>query len=890
MTRPTSVVADLALALGTGLAAWLSLGTVGFGSAAGDRLGFLPLSPATVLVAGGIAFIAGAVLWSGAARTPFSLLVLTGLPWLPSRVPSAFLIWSGPILIAVWLTVALLIVRSLTKVRPRVFSEAGWSSATGAPLRAGLVACLVFAAAAWRVAPSRPGGDEPHYLIITQSLLLDGDLQIENNHRRGDYQAYYGGELAPHYVRTGRGGAIYSIHAPGLPAIVLPAFALGGYRGVVAFLVLLAAAGSALAWWVSWLATRNVPAAWFGWAAVTLSITAVFHSFSVYPDGLAGVLTLTGVWALLRAEKGDSPPFPFDSGKRGTVPFFWHGVALAVMPWLHSRLAVLATTAGAVILLRLSRLPHAAAKAVAFLSIPAASALLWLGYFIAVYGAPDPSAPYGAGEIGSIVWIPGGLAGLFFDQRFGLFPYAPVLVFAIAGFIPMLLGPATRRLALELLFVMVPYLLTVGQFPMWWGGNSAPARFFIPLLPALCVPAAVFWTKVQARRSRLVPLAALGFTVLATAIVVTVDRGRLAFNTRDAPALWLEWLSTTANLARGAPAWARDGVPLFARDILVWTAAMVLAVLAALRTFRRFSHSAHPVLLTWALAAAVMVAATIVWTLHGVDGRAVVPAQLQLVRVLASPHGGVIVDLERPRTVALASLLPRFRIDVTRPMLQGRTGRDGTLFQLPRIPAGQYRLVPPPTARGWLMVGIGRDQFSLHTTPLPIEAIDLDFPIGVRAIVIRGDEDARRTVSSMTIEPRTILPSDSWPTEIARTAVKYQSAAVFFLDDRSFPEPEGFWIGGARSTAFVVRPDQRARSVSLVFRNGPVPNHAVLESRGDRTDLEFGPGDERRIAVPVDPARGACAIGVRVIGGFRPSAEDASSRDTRFLGLYVRIE
>ena len=43
-----------------------------------------------------------------------------------------------------------------------------------------------------------------------------------------------------------------------------------------------------------------------------------------------------------------------------------------------------------------------------FLSVPAVSAILWVGYFIAIYGAPDPSAPYGPGEIGSFAFVPGG--------------------------------------------------------------------------------------------------------------------------------------------------------------------------------------------------------------------------------------------------------------------------------------------------------------------------------------------------------------------------------------------------------------------------------------------------------------------------------------------------
>ena len=144
---------------------------------------------------------------------------------------------------------------------------------------AGALAFAIFAFAAWQVSPSVPGGDEPHYLVITQSLLLDGDLKIENNHTRGDYQVYYAGRLAPHYVRRGANGEIYSIHAPGVSALVAPAFAVGGYHGVVLFLLVLAACGSALAWHVAWLASGQPSAAWFGWAAVTLSATTIFHSF-----------------------------------------------------------------------------------------------------------------------------------------------------------------------------------------------------------------------------------------------------------------------------------------------------------------------------------------------------------------------------------------------------------------------------------------------------------------------------------------------------------------------------------------------------------------------------------------------------------------------------------
>ena len=72
---------------------------------------------------------------------------------------------------------------------------------------------------------------------------------------------------------------------PGCPRSSRRRLRLAGYRGVVFLLLVLAACGSALAWHLAWLASGSRGAAWFGWAAVTLSATTIFHSFTVYPDG-----------------------------------------------------------------------------------------------------------------------------------------------------------------------------------------------------------------------------------------------------------------------------------------------------------------------------------------------------------------------------------------------------------------------------------------------------------------------------------------------------------------------------------------------------------------------------------------------------------------------------
>ena len=185
-----------------------------------------------------------------------------------------------------------------------------------------------------------PSGDEPHYLVIAESLLRDGDLRIENNHASRGYLAYVDGELKPDYLRRGRDGQIYSIHAPGLPALVLPAFAAAGYPGVVLFLALLSAAGAALAWRAAFEVTKDVAAAWVGWAAVALSAPFFFQAFTVFPDAPAAVIVMGVVYALVREGWLTS------AGRLAIV-----GAALAALPWLHTRYALIAAAAAIVVVL-----------------------------------------------------------------------------------------------------------------------------------------------------------------------------------------------------------------------------------------------------------------------------------------------------------------------------------------------------------------------------------------------------------------------------------------------------------------------------------------------------------------------------------------------------------
>ena len=150
----------------------------------------------------------------------------------------------------------------------------------------------------WAVAPQHPDGDEPHYLVITQSFS-----KITTSRSRTPS----GGRLSRVRERTAQAGLSQAREdRPDLfdsraraAAIVAPAFALFGYPGVLAALCLMGAAASALAWLIAWRVTGDQAASWFGWAAVALSVPFFFHASALFPDGLGAVLTLVSLLPLV---------------------------------------------------------------------------------------------------------------------------------------------------------------------------------------------------------------------------------------------------------------------------------------------------------------------------------------------------------------------------------------------------------------------------------------------------------------------------------------------------------------------------------------------------------------------------------------------------------------
>lgn len=388
-----------------------------------------------------------------------------------------------------------------------VFLPAGSSFLlfSGPPLFAFALAGAALAAARWGRCPHRsallpafiviyslvayeaqtrvgPDGDEPQYLMVAESLVRDHDLALEQDFKEARYTAFFSRPLEPHFRIRGPQGEIYSLHAVGLPVLILPAYAVAGYPGASFFMALLAAflvreirrlvrevtGDERLAEGVAWL--------------VGLTPPVIHFAGLIFTEIPAALLLCLGLRSAV-----------FGRTARATLIA---AVCAAALPWLNVRYAILSL---AVVLALSWRLWRESApvvspaqlvrRALAPASILIGSALVMGWYHFELWGFFDPRRVYGKRREFSLDVLPEGLPGLFFDQEFGLFVYAPIFVLSLAAFRE--LWRRQRGLAVAALFAASGVIATASVWPMWRGGFNPPSRFLVPLVSILAVTLAL---------------------------------------------------------------------------------------------------------------------------------------------------------------------------------------------------------------------------------------------------------------------------------------------------------------------------------------------------------------------------------------------------------------
>lgn len=383
-------------------------------------------------------------------------------------------------------------------------------------------------------------GDEPYYVLVAESILRDGDLDLRNQY--ADPSASFAGrsDLVPQMGDpTGPGGEQYSRHEPFLSLLLVPGLALAGLWGAMATIAIMAA--FAIRSLVKLLAEGGLAPVVVArvWPLVAFAPPFLFYAYRIWPEAPAA-LALTE--ALRSAGK-----------RRWGWMLFW----LAALSLLKIRFALVAIVLIAIVIYRARRSVRFALVALLVAAVPMVLAWLMTG---------NPLNIHLASELTLGPWwkYPRGAFGLLLDAQAGLLFQAP---FWFAGLFGLLLFrkelPEPVRWGAA---AAIPYLILLSPRDEWHGGWAPPLRYLTVFMPLFAAGSSLL-----ARRAAgwMAPVGIASFILVVHGLAWP---WRL-FHIANGEAVAGEWLSARwgADFSRLLPSFVRP-------NAAAWAAAVVLAL------------------------------------------------------------------------------------------------------------------------------------------------------------------------------------------------------------------------------------------------------------------------------------------------------------------------
>jgi hypothetical protein len=341
-------------------------------------------------------------------------------------------------------------------------------------------------------------GDEPHYLIMARSVMLDGDFALWNNYQEDALTGEIYGPITPHAYTDQVAWLPY--HSVGLALLLAGPFRYVGLDGVrltlIAFSALLPLS---IALWLP----RRVPLSVGLLLACSMALSVPFGygAFRVYPDLPAASIVTAAVLLCVAFESGTVIPL-----------WVWIGLWTLVgfLPWLQSRfLATWALLVGAGVVLALGA-SAARRRALLIGVVPAIAGVAALCAFnLAHYGSAlgPPRWHELTRSPARAVMV---FLGLHLDQSQGLFLQQPLWLLGLLGIVPFARAKPLMAawLALVYLSIITPGAMQMGRY----GGAGPVGRYAWAAAFLWIVPLAYLFEVCRER----------GLRWLRRAVVVTV--------------------------------------------------------------------------------------------------------------------------------------------------------------------------------------------------------------------------------------------------------------------------------------------------------------------------------------------------------------------------------
>ncbi len=452
----------------------------------------------------------------GSAVVALPLFVLMELAW-PRTFP--LWIWFGLFFVG-WIAI-----RAVLFFRPLWRAMAAAIPSRAASIRVGVGSLLVYGLLVPWVTQTLPlAGDEPHYLLITHSVLVDHDFDLRNNYERGDYRSFHPGHLSV----QGSGESV-SAHGVGFPLLLLPAYAVGGRLGATWLVAGLAALLSLNIYWFCLELSGSPRASLQAWALSAFTVPVMTFAHQLFPEIAAALATLYA-YRRFRAH-----PLPAARARLGGI-LATFGLILVKIRYAPIALALWAH----LVLRRLRDERHGWRWALPLLAFAVALPLADLAWF-------DGSilmARFGDASQWPGLLLPNryhliGAVGLLFDQKAGLLFYAPVYVFGLLGVALLLREHRSDGVVIAGVSGFYLYLLLGHAREHWHGEFSPSPRYLVVLLPLLAGPMALAFERCRGRVFGAVRIGLSLYSLAIAATLVLVPRWRFRTKTGQNTILYM---------------------------------------------------------------------------------------------------------------------------------------------------------------------------------------------------------------------------------------------------------------------------------------------------------------------------------------------------------------
>lgn len=346
----------------------------------------------------------------------------------------------------------------------------------------GIIFCIIFSLllVVRQIDAKGLNGDQIHYLIMSQSIVEDTDLDLKNNYSNKTYNSFYNDSVNPH-IPTRQfnldSPTMYSLHNPGLPILISILWPFLGYKSGILVMVFFSTSLLLLTYIWSFNLTKDKL-----YSIISVSILALSTAFLslngyIFPNLILANLLIGAMIYLFKEDKKN-------------LDYVVLGSILAVAPWVHVKALLAFGTIGIIALISTIKKSRKLLdlKVVYLCLFPTILLSIFVYTLWKWYGVILPSQTFAGDIIFAISPLKSFMASMF-DSTKGILILNPVFALIICG-LPIWYIKNRHQLAIIFL-VIIPSLILQFSFLDWWGGWSPSNRYIMEYIPLL-VPAITF--------------------------------------------------------------------------------------------------------------------------------------------------------------------------------------------------------------------------------------------------------------------------------------------------------------------------------------------------------------------------------------------------------------